>query len=383
MRQNNYKRLGQYIEPVVGRNNGAHVTNLMGISYNKVFIPSIANIIGTDLSTYRIIKPGDFAFCPVTSRNGDRITIARYRGDEDCIISQAYLPFRVKDENKLDPEYLMMWVMRSEFDRYARFQSHGSVREIFSWDDMCDVLLPIPDIDVQRNIVAEYQAIDNRIRNNDKLIAKLEKLGQVLFHDRFVSGIDYENLPDGWKLETVKSFCKKITSGGTPLRTENSYWNHKDYRWLKTGEIKNNVIIDTEEYISEDGLQNSSAKIIPAGSISFAMYCADGVTGGQVAYLDCDTSTNQACCNMICKCKEDSAYLFFYFINRQIELKRIANGAAQANLSLTIVGAQPIIYFEDKSIVKELVQILDYIVKVSHENFNLRKIKHLLLTKLA
>lgn len=383
MGQNNYKRLGKYIEPVVGRNNGTMITNLMGISYKKIFIPSIANIIGTDLSTYRIVHSGDFAFCPVTSRNGDRITIARYRGKQDCIISQAYQPFRIKDEKELNPEYLMLWVKRPEFDRYARFHSHGSVREIFSWDDMCDVMLPVPKIEVQNQIVNDYQAIEKRIVNNEQLIEQLEKLGQVLFRQKFVDDIDFDNLPEQWKLTTVKDFCKRITSGGTPTRTENLYWNKKDYRWLKTGEIKNNVIIDTEEYISEDGLKCSSAKIIPAGSLSFAMYCADGVTGGQIAYLDCDTATNQACCNMTCYCKEDAAYLFFYFINRQVELKRIANGAAQANLSLAIVGAQPIIEFNDKNIANEFVQILDYIITISHENYHLNKVKDLLLTKLA
>lgn len=210
MSDKRYKRLGNYIELVQERNKGAHITNLMGVSIAKKFIPSIANIIGTDLSTYRIVHPGNFAFCPVTSRNGEKITIARYKGDEDCIISQAYLPFRVIDENKLDPDYLMMWVMRSEFDRYARFHSHGSVRELFSWEEMCNVYLPIPSIEEQRKIVAEYQAVEQRIENNNRLIKALEDTAQAIYHHTFVENIDPENLPEGWKHDLFYTYfsCK-------------------------------------------------------------------------------------------------------------------------------------------------------------------------------
>lgn len=202
-----YKLLGPYIEQVKGRNKDALNTNLMGVSIAKRFIPSIANIIGTDLSTYRIVHPGDFAFCPVTSRNGEKITIARYKGEDDCIISQAYTPFRVIDENELDPDYLMMWFRRPEFDRYARFHSHGSVREIFSWEEMCNVSLPIPDINEQRKIVAEYQIIEKRIENNNRLIRVLEETAQNIYHHTFVENIDPENLPEGWKVGKLKEIA--------------------------------------------------------------------------------------------------------------------------------------------------------------------------------
>lgn len=383
MSDKRYKRLGNYIELVQERNKGAHITNLMGVSIAKKFIPSIANIIGTDLSTYRIVHPGNFAFCPVTSRNGEKITIARYKGDEDCIISQAYLPFRVIDENKLDPDYLMMWVMRSEFDRYARFHSHGSVRELFSWEEMCNVYLPIPCIEEQRQIVAEYQAVEQRIENNNRLIKALEDTAQAIYHHTFVENIDPENLPEGWRWGTIAEFCKKMTSGGTPDRSENLYWNKCDYRWLKTGEVHNNVVLDTEEYISQAGLNNSSAKIIPKGSITVAMYCANGVTGGQVAYLNCETTTNQACCNIICNSKLDASYLFFYFMNRQEEIKRLANGAAQANLSQKIIAEQNILLFNDDKIKRRFEVILNNLIVLYQEIDILNRIQNILISKLS
>ena len=378
-----HKRLGDYIREIDVRNRDLSVTTLLGVSISKEFIPSIANTIGTDMSTYKIVCKGQFAYGPVTSRNGDKVSIALHTREDIAIISQAYTVFEIKDTNELLPEYLMMWFRRPEFDRYARFHSHGSAREIFDWDEMCDVSLPIPPIERQREIVAEYETLSKRIRLNEQMISKLEETAQTLYRKMFVEGIDKENLPEGWRIGTIKEFCKQITSGGTPNRSNNNYWNKKDYRWLKTGEVHNNIVLDTEEYISEEGLNNSSAKVIPKGSITFAMYCANGVTGGQVAYLDCETTTNQACCNMICNSKLEAAYLFFYFINRQKEIKRLANGAAQENLSQELIAQQQIILIENKEQISVFVPILDNLIVLYRENEKLIKLQSLLLAKMG
>ena len=378
-----YKRLGDYIREVNLRNRELRVTNLLGLSIEKKFIPSIANTIGTDMSAYKIVQPSQFAYVPVTSRNGEKITVALYDGVRAAIISQAYTIFEIIDQDALLPEYLMMWFRRPEFDRYARFHSHGSARAVFDWDELCNVMLPIPDIARQREIVSEYETLTRRIRLNEQMIAKLEETAQALYRKMFVDGIDKENLPEGWKLGTVREFCKKMTSGGTPNRSNNNYWNKRDYRWLKTGEVHNNIVVDTEEYISQEGLDNSSAKIIPRGSVTLAMYCANGVTGGQVAYLDCDTTTNQACCNMICNSKEDAAFLFFYFLNRQEEIKRLANGAAQENLSQELIAQQPIILFNDKDKKAMFVPILDNLIVKYRENEKLTELQSLLLAKMG
>lgn len=169
-----YKILGDYIQLVDKRNRDLSIINLLGVSIEKRFIPSIANIIGTDLSNYKVVQNGQFAYGPVTSRNGEKISIA-YLDGEDCIISSSYTVFEVVNREELDPEYLMLWFIRPEFDRYARFKSHGSVREIFDWDEMCMVELPVPEIEEQRNIVKAYKAIADRItlkkQINDNLAA--------------------------------------------------------------------------------------------------------------------------------------------------------------------------------------------------------------------
>ena len=377
--QSNYKRLGDYIRQVDVRNRDLAVDNLLGLSISKQFIPSIANTIGTDMANYKVAQPRQFGYVPVTSRNGDKITVALYDGDKPCIISQAYIVFEVTDTDKLLPEYLMMWFRRPEFDRYARFKSHGSAREVFEWDEMCDVMLPVPLIEEQRKIVAEYQAVERRIENNRRLIASLESTAQTIYRQMFVDNIDPENLPQGWRMGTIGEFCKETKSGGTPSRTKNEYWDRKDYRWLKSGEVANNVIFDTEEYISEKGLKGSSAKVIPSGAVIMAMY---GATASQVAYLDCDATTNQACCNMLTDSFEEAAYLYFHCLFQQEKIKRLANGGAQENLSQEVICKQTIIVPPLNYIIPFGI-LLNTTITFNKENFNLSFLQKILLSKLS
>ena len=209
-----YKRLGDYIREVNVRNRDLKVTNLLGVSISKEFMPSIANTIGTDMSTYKIVERGQFAYGPVTSRNGDKVSIALLDGYDGAIISQAYTVFEVIDHEQLLPEYLMMWFRRPEFDRYARFHSHGSAREIFDWGELCDVMLPIPSITRQREIVSEYETLTNRIRLNNQMIQHLEATAQALYRKTFVDNIDKENLPEGWRMGTLGDIAE-INSGKT------------------------------------------------------------------------------------------------------------------------------------------------------------------------
>ena len=169
-----YDYLGKYIKQVDERNKKLKITKLLGVSIGKKFIPSIANTVGTDFSNYKIVRYRQFAYGPVTSRNGEKVSIALLE-EEDCIISSSYTVFEIIDTDKLLPEYLMLWFMRPEFDRYARFKSHGSVREIFDWEQLCNVELPVPSIGEQYSFVKAYKIINDRInlkkRINDNLAA--------------------------------------------------------------------------------------------------------------------------------------------------------------------------------------------------------------------
>lgn len=172
-----YRLLGDFIRQVDVRNTDGKEENLFGVSVQKIFIPSIANTVGTDFTKYKVVKRGQFTYIPDTSRRGDKIGIALLTDYDEGLVSNIYTVFEVKDENELLPEYLMLWFSRPEFDRYARFKSHGSVREIMDWDEMCKVELPVPSIDKQRSIVKAYQTITERIelkrRINDNLAAQM------------------------------------------------------------------------------------------------------------------------------------------------------------------------------------------------------------------
>ena len=202
-----YKRLGDYIREVNVRNRDLKVTQLLGLSIEKRFIPSIANTIGTDMAGYKIVRRRQFAYVPVTSRNGEKITVALLEDCDEAIISQAYTVFEVVNCEKLLPEYLMMWLRRPEFDRYARFHSHGSAREVFDWDELCDVQLPVPNIERQWEIVSEYETLTRRIRLNEQMIEKLEATAQALYRHTFVDNIDKQNLPQGWHLAILGEVC--------------------------------------------------------------------------------------------------------------------------------------------------------------------------------
>ena len=173
--KSNYRKLGDYIRQVDMRNIDGTLgeENLFGISVTKVFIVSHANLVGVTFNSYKVVAPRQFAYIPDTSRRGDKIAISLNTFGEKIIVSSICSIFEIIDENKLLPEYLMLWFMRPEFDRYARFMSNGSAREVFDWDCMCGVELPIPPLPDQQKIVRDYQIITDRIVLLRSVIEKL------------------------------------------------------------------------------------------------------------------------------------------------------------------------------------------------------------------
>ena len=183
--KSNYKQLGQFIRQVDVRNSEGKEENLLGVSVQKKFIPSIANTVGTDFKKYKVVKKGQFTYIPDTSRRGDKIGIALLEDYEEGLVSNVYTVFEIIDEKQLIPEYLMLWFSRPEFDRYARFKSHGSVREVMDWDEMCKVELPVPPYEKQKEIVDGYKAITERIALKQKINDNLEATAQAYFDSLF------------------------------------------------------------------------------------------------------------------------------------------------------------------------------------------------------
>lgn len=338
-----YRLLGDFIRQVDVRNTDGKEENLLGVSVQKMFIPSIANTVGTDFTKYKVVKRGQFTYIPDTSRRGDKIGIALLTDYDEGLVSNIYTVFEVKDENELLPEYLMLWFSRPEFDRYARFKSHGSVREIMDWDEMCKVELPVPSIEKQRSIVKAYNTITDRIelkrKINDNLVAvgtaSIQKnVGRGALINLTEAEMDRLTLPDDFEIQTVSEFCGETKSGSTPSRTNNEYWENGTISWVKSGEVHNNITLQTEEYITPLGLSESSTKLLPKDTVLMAMY---GVTAGEVGYLAIEATTNQAICGMICNSKADAAYLYFSLIQSQAAISRLSNGGAQDNLSKNFI----------------------------------------------
>lgn len=188
--ENEKLKIGEFIEMCDERNSEGIYTlkNLRGVSIEKKFIDTKADMAGVSLAPYIVVKPDFFVFVPVTSRNGEKITLAINDSKDTYIVSSAYTVFKVQDTNKLLPEYLFMFFNRPEFDRYARFNSWGSAREVFTMDDMNDVEIPIPDISVQREIVNIHKCYTERQRIAEALKEHLKNICPVLIWGSLTEG---------------------------------------------------------------------------------------------------------------------------------------------------------------------------------------------------
>lgn len=347
----NYKRLGDYIKRISVKNTDGLTEILYGINIDKFFMPSVANVIGTDLTKYKVVTKNQFACNRMHVGRDKRLPISLSLKNYDFIISPAYDVFEITDTDIILPEYLMMWFTREEFDRNCWFHTDSDVRGKLDWDAFMDMTLPIPPIEKQQQIVAEYNTVSNRIKLNETLNQKLEETAGALYKHWFVD-FEFPNaenkpykssggemvyneelekeIPVGWSVETVKNFSKDMKSGGTPSRTNLEFWNKKDIPWLKTGEIKNNIITNSKEWISEAGFKGSSTKLLPINTVLMSMY---GVNAGEIGFLKFEATTNQACCGVICDDIKKSSYLYYHFLQNQEYNHSQAIGGAQQNLS--------------------------------------------------
>ena len=400
----NFKPLSNFIKRVNVKNKDGAVANLKGINIDKFFMPSVANVIGTDLTKYKVVKPQQFACNRMHVGRDYRLPIAVSNFKNNIIVSPAYDVFEIINTNELNPEYLMMWFSRSEFDRNCWFYTDTDVRGKLGWDSFCEIELPIPSIEKQKEIVKEYNTIVNRIQLNKTLNQKLEETAQALYKHWFVDfefpnkeGEPYKSsggkmvsneelnmeIPIEWKIMSVKDFCIDMKSGGTPSRTNNEFWNKNDIPWLKTGELKNSVIIDSEEYISLKALKESSAKLLPINSVLIEMY-GQGNTKGQVGYLKKESATNQACCSMICDNEYKSTFLYYHLRKNREEIVSIAIGGAQPNLSKEIIENVKLIHPTNEILHKHpFKEIMKKRESLARETIYLKKFNSLLLSKMT
>lgn len=176
------KKLGNYISLCDAKNDNLKygLDSVRGISIEKKFIDTKANMEGVSLKPYAIVKPNEFAYVTVTSRNGEKISLARNDSKQSYLCSSSYIVFKVNDESELLPAYLSMLFERNEFNRYSRFNSWGSARETFDWEEMQEVRLPIPDVDIQKDIVNIFEVYKTRKEINEKLKSQIKDICPIL-----------------------------------------------------------------------------------------------------------------------------------------------------------------------------------------------------------
>ena len=369
-----YRVLGEYIRQVDIRNKEGKKENLLGVSVQKQFIQSIANTVGTDFTKYKVVKKGQFTYIPDTSRRGDKIAIALLEDYEEGLVSNVYTVFEVIDTEKLLPEYLMLWFSRPEFDRYARFKSHGSVREVMDWEEMCKVELPVPDIEKQRKIVKAYKTITDRIDLKQKINDNLINTTDTIFFKVFL-----ENKPTA----TI-SFTDivQLMGGGTPKTDEDSFWNGNILFFTPKDISRSPFCISTEKHLTNEGLNNCSSRLYPP----YTTFVTCRGTVGNLALAGVPMAMNQSCYAL--KGKNDFPALFVFSFTRYViaTMKKKASGAVFSALVTRDFEMEKVFEpnFEDAILFEKRVEpLFAQILANTNEIQQLLDLQNALLTQLS
>lgn len=329
-----YRLLGDFIRQVDVRNTDGKEENLLGVSVQKMFIPSIANTVGTDFTKYKVVKRGQFTYIPDTSRRGDKIGIALLTDYDEGLVSNIYTVFEVNDENESLPEYLMLWFSRPEFDRYARFKSHGSVREIMDWDEMCKVELPVPSIDKQRSIVKAYQTITERIELKRRINDNLEAQLSGVYH-RFFDA-------PGNSVPGLISDLGEVVGGATPSTDNPEYFCDDAIAWISPKDLTGTglkFIYRGELCITESAYNSCSTKLMPAGTVLFTSRAPVGT----VAIAMNDICTNQGFKSVIPKKEIGTAFVYYFLKENKQLIESHASGTTFMEVSGTVLKSIPAI----------------------------------------
>lgn len=384
-----YRLLGDFIRQVDVRNTDGKEENLLGVSVQKMFIPSIANTVGTDFTKYKVVKRGQFTYIPDTSRRGDKIGIALLTDYDEGLVSNIYTVFEVKDENELLPEYLMLWFSRPEFDRYARFKSHGSVREIMDWDEMCKVELPVPSIDKQHSIVRAYQTITERIELKRRINDNLEATAQAVFQDQFASYYGGDKLPEGYSIVRLDSLC--TVKGGKRLPADcellDDPTEHPYIRVRDVGGSRYVCLTDQFQYIDEETHQAISRYIVNTGDIVISIVGTIGLLGKIHSSLD-KANLTENCVKLAGIHTVTSDYLYYTLCyKKQIkEIDLLTVGAVQAKLPMYNIQSMKILVPPTKVIrdFQRKMNVLDEQIEANTmEIQKLKELRSVLLAKLS
>ena len=364
-----YKSIGNYIHLIDNRNTDLECTKLVGLTVEKKFIPSVANIIGTDLSKYKVIKKNQFACSLMQVSRDGKMPVAMFREDS-AIMSPAYPMFEVNDEKELMPEYLEMYLSRSEFDREAVFYAIGGVRGSLEWSDFCDMQLPVPPIEEQRRIVSEYQTVERRIANNEALIQKLEETAQAIYHHTFVEGIDEENLPEGWRKGCLEEVTICFDSKRKPVAGYDRTGKKSIYPYYGATSIMDYVddYIFDGEYI----LMGEDGSVVTEDGKPYLQYVRGKIWVNNHAHI----------------LQGKGLYnnnILYWSLNNTI-IQNYITGAVQLKLNQQNMNSIPVIIPDENTLIKIqkiLNPMTDYIYCLNKDIGLLKKLLSLLTSKLS
>lgn len=278
--KSNYDILGNHIRLIDTRNRESITDRVLGINIDKFFMPSVANVIGTDLSKYKLITKGKFACNPMHVGRDERLPVALYDEEEPAIVSPAYFMFEVVDNSILNEDYLMMWFRRPEFDRICWLHTDGSVRGGITWDDICRLELPIPPIEKQLEIANSYKAITERIALKQKINDNLTEQCSADYN-LMLNGYttESEELPDGWCNGSIGSYCD-VKSG---FAFKSDWWTTEGYKVIKIANIVNNSIdLDNCDCVIAEHANKANNFYVQSGDILIAM---TGATTGKIGMV--------------------------------------------------------------------------------------------------
>ncbi len=377
--KSNYKQIGNFIRLVDERNAGLNTKNLLGLSISKQFIQSVANLVGTDMENYKIIRKNQFACSTMQVRRDKKMPIALLQEVDEAIISQAYPVFEITNPEELLPEYLMMWFCRQEFDREACFYAIGGVRGSLEWEDFCGMKLPIPQIEKQREIVKEYRTIVNRIDLNNQLIKKLEETAQSIYKQWFV---DFE-FPD-------ENGMPYKSSGGELVESE---LGEIPKEW-KTGclfdllELQRGYDLPTQNRKEGNYPIYASTGIIEKHN-EYKVKGPGIVTGrsgslGEVFYIDEDFWPLNT--TLWVKLFKNATPIFSFYVLRAINIIDYNSGSAVPTLNRNHIHLHQLIV-PDLTIIQKFelmeINLFTQIKLITEEQNALNRLREVLLSKLA
>ncbi|GGG39888.1 hypothetical protein GCM10011414_06680 [Croceivirga lutea] len=371
----NYKRLGDYIKRISVKNTDGLAEILYGINIDKFFMPSVANVIGTDLTRYKVVSNNQFACNRMHVGRDKRLPIALSDRDYDFIVSPAYDVFEINDVNALLPEYLMMWFTREEFDRNCWFHTDSDVRGKLDWNAFMDMTLPIPSIEKQQLIVDDYNTVTNRIQLNEKINANLEATAQALYK-KLVA----ENQCEEYLLKDLCSFQEGYVN---PSQKYPNYFDG-NIKWLRANDVNGGFILNTSRTLTEEGFESAGASALLFAPHTIVI--TKSGTIGRLGILNDYMCGNRAVINI--KPKEDNnlPFIFFSLKSSYNELIDLATGSAQRNLYVPILATMKIqVPDEDELTSFYLVSksILNSIQLQTKENQTLKELQSLLLAKMT